>query len=399
MDLLPYKIPGNSIPVRAYISPAHYKLNISDRPNHGDDIYNRLKFAPPRNDTPEVDAFEKNFISKRIEKPSSTQSERRVLETQMKLSSVEKNASSGFDVIKGVIAGGALGLGTSKALSHILPNKALDSTGIVELIGSNASKDLAKSVQPELNKQLGKYITPFGMVAGGLGGLVASGKKKQQESDYPVKTAEDQHFFITGTGVTIMPPNTMPKDIEGAVNLQHPFVKYLPMLGAGAGAGASALYDIIKRKPLNYFQLSSLAGAGAMTGSTLHNNIESHYARPYLESYAKGIDRKYKDKEASNPLQESQTEYISETGVDVYPKSVGPKDLETAITFKHPYLQSLPLLGMSAGTLLGNSLKSRVITGTIGATLGHLARLALMEHHLKPYRKKYVEAVKNKYGV
>lgn len=99
--------------------------------------------------------------------------------------------------------------------------------------------------------------------------------------------------------------------------------------------------------------------------------------------------------------------YITDMGVAVLPKKIGPADLTAAFHMSHPAAKYLPLTaaaGTIGGTLLAESLMGKahstpslIAAATLGGGLGTIAKLYQEDKFLDPYKKPFIKGVEHKY--
>jgi len=243
-----------------------------------------------------------------------------------------------------------------------------------------------------------------GAVAGGLASKITNrGNQQVYQDPYSMyKYGSEEHAFISDTNVQPLPGHTVPDDIEDAVQMEHPALKYLPLVSGLSGiiAGGVIKKGIRKMSPtLNDAMLHGFLGAAG--GSIAKRELERKYSHPYMEKFVETVDSKYLKKESSDtPVTQ---EYISETGVPILEKKNFPKNIESAVTFKHQYVDVVPTLATAAGMVLGHKIKGGVpgVVGgaAVGSLIGTAGRMMLVDHYSDPYREAFIKEVKNKYGL
>jgi hypothetical protein len=100
--------------------------------------------------------------------------------------------------------------------------------------------------------------------------------------------------------------------------------------------------------------------------------------------------------------------YITDMGVSVLPKKLGPAELTAAFHAKHPiakYLPAFATLGTVGGTILSDSFSHKphstaklVAAATAGGVIGSLLKLRQEDQFLDPYKKSYIHQVERKYN-
>lgn len=391
-----------------------YPMDISSRPDKSD-VYKRLENLPPSKDlTSQYNALGIDVPKKDSDYPLSDMAEYRASQNQREVQTPHLTKVAMSPILSSLKAGlttGALGAGLGYATGHFLPHLAMDKyptlkkvLPVVEnVIGKNETQFIIDNFKNKAAERLAAVGGTLGGVAGYMGGKIAINHQQKYNDPYynlynqmPYKLASgSEHFLIADTGISLMPQTPYPKDVEHAISMEHPYLKYLPLLGFLGGAGASGATDLLKRESVSLGKLGVIGGLGSMALNAVKDKIEKKYAEPYMKNFVKDVDAKYKKANET-------TEYISDTGYDLLPHSSGPKDLESAIVYKHPYLQALPFISMAAGAGLGNSIaggKGQVLGGLIGAAAGGVTRIGLLDHYLKDYKDKYIKEVKNKYNV
>lgn len=333
------------------------------------------------------------------------------IERLFKLASVTKEAGDIEDTTRGIGVGAFTGAGLG-----LLSLGALRSKGVGKLIGTAIQhpeynkllNDYANNVlkDTDLHKKLTRKFALTGATGGGIIGGVVGATTKNKKTEYVYsdpyfqKEGSEQHAFITDTGAEPLKGAQLPDDIHDAVMLANPSLKYLPI---GSGISAMSLYSLAKKLkgksiPIDNLMLNSLGGLFA--GTIAKNELERHYSKPYMDKFSEQIDEKYLRKVSSDVV---ANEYISETGVQVIDPKVGPKSIESRIKYKKPYIELVPTVataaGIIGGKLSGQGLPGMITGGTIGSFAGTLAEMALMEHEIEPYRQKFINSVKEKYGL
>jgi hypothetical protein len=100
--------------------------------------------------------------------------------------------------------------------------------------------------------------------------------------------------------------------------------------------------------------------------------------------------------------------YITDVGVSVLPKSVGPSELNHAFHATHPTAKYLPALGSILGGLGATAyagMKKKPLPSqhllaaiTAGGALGTLEKLRQTQAFMNPYRADYVKHIEDKYN-
>jgi hypothetical protein len=347
--------------------------------------------------------------------------------------------ASDDDTLKGALVGGATGAGIGLAATGVAGSiagrkvgKAIDSLGI-DFLSKHVKPLVRKGItngamnvplRPDLflkdkslltsGEKLLKKLPVSGAVAGGLGligaaagamtGKALSKRNSSQYQNYDpyagsyggYKYASDEHAFITETNIDPLPAHALPDDIDDAVQLAHPALKYMPLVsGIGAlGAGALAKALITRRTP-NLHDLLLHGFLGTIGGAIAKKHLSEKYSEPYMKTYARDIEHKYKTA--------SENEYISETGIPVIERKNFPKSLESMITYHHPIADMIPTISTAAGMILGRGLThstSGLVAGAaLGGMTGTVGRMLLIDKLIDPYRKKYIEEVNKRYDV
>lgn len=344
------------------------------------------------------------------------------------------------DTTKGMLIGGAVGAGVGAAGSSIASSLAAKKVrtradAALDFLGASNLKKYSPILQNELSKGITKIplslltnpgallkhpkelsfaekvvkkiplmgipiaaTTGAGMLAGGLASKFTS--KGNQYDPYMGKYASEQHAFITETNVQPLPGHVVPDDIEDVVQLEHPALKYLPLTSGGLGiiTGGILAKKLRGVSPtLNDIMLSGFLGT--IGGTLAKHQLERKYAHPYMQKYVKDVDDRYLSKTSSEVAQE----YISETGVPVLEKKNFPKNLEAVITFKNQLIDTTPTLATAAGMLIGHGLTKSPQGIVAGAALGGLAgttaRMIMIDKYIEPYRARFIQEVRNKYGL
>lgn len=176
------------------------------------------------------------------------------------------------------------------------------------------------------------------------------------------------------------------------------------LIGAGVGGlaagalmhskmqGAGALTKLMMKAVPKKF-VANIAGKRIATGMTVGG----------ITGAAVGAAQGHK-KDATDEAHA----YITDVGVSVFPKRMGPADLSQSFHMEHPIAKYLPAVGTLA--LGGASALSDVSVGknlnipklvalaTIGGGVGTVARLLQENAYMKPYKKGYIKSVEDKYG-
>lgn len=187
-------------------------------------------------------------------------------------------------------------------------------------------------------------------------------------------------YWITDTGLNPTPETNLPDDIRNVTHLEHPTLKYLPLIGAGLGAIGS------------YYAKSSLPIlGGAATGQLAKYIMENIHAKPMMESYTHNIMNKYSSDEPH--------EIIGE--LSIAPTLPLPHEIQHVINYKKPWINTLPYIGGLAGGAVGGIHKG--YQGAFaGVTAGSLAGTALkdiiLERQFQPFKERYINEVKSKYS-
>lgn len=178
--------------------------------------------------------------------------------------------------------------------------------------------------------------------------------------------------------------------------------------GAGLGAVASSLLKsniesklsptmkaVVKRfAPKQQKLLNDIRETGALAGGTI--GATSGGMAGLFNS----------DKRAS---EDEAHAYITDVGVTVFPKKLGPADLTYAFHMNNPLAKYYPALSTLAGVAgsvaldvaqkkTHTNIPRLVALSTLGGGLGTLAKLYSENKYLEPYKKGYVKTVENKYG-
>jgi hypothetical protein len=308
-----------------------------------------------------------------------------------KRASLIVKSASALDAALGGLVGAGVGGGLGYGSGKILESKVLKGL-------SPSTKAILKStVTDDAVKNLATGTGIVGSISGAVSGSIVA-NKKDNENPYKYSSADPEHGFITETNLEPFAQVPMPPDVNNAINMQHWWLKYLPAAGYGGGAASSVAKDLISGGELNKYKLLATALSSGVASHLIKNSIERHYAAPYLKNLAKEVDQKYKKASGGN-------EFITDTGVQLAPKDLGNKEILSVIHYRHPMLDQIPLVSAALGGITGKTLDkltpfhSSVLGSMVGGAAGKAVQLLLTEMQLNPYRKKYVESIKKKYGV
>lgn len=174
----------------------------------------------------------------------------------------------------------------------------------------------------------------------------------------------------------------------------------------GAGIGALAMGAVMHHKLKGSGWLSrniSKITPAAVKNKIMDKQIAGGAMAGAISGAGVGLMNK-KQKDASDEAHA----YITDVGVSVFPKRMGPADLSQAFHMDNPTAKYLPAIGTMAlgvGSALTDLSRGRdinmarlVALATMGGGAGTLARLVEENRYMHPYKKGFIHNVEKKYN-
>jgi hypothetical protein len=275
----------------------------------------------------------------------------------------------------------------------------------VGLIINKKLKKISTFIPKNIPQKARTYAAQGGALIGGLVGSL-SGLSIPQKKANIYKQAEDEasHFYITDVGVSVVPKKLGPADLTAAFHMQHPAIKYLPIIGSAAAIGGTLLSDSLKKHPHSSARMIAAATLGGGVGTLLKLYNEDKFLTPYKRPFIKQVEDKYQTKLSS----EMANEYITETNIEMLPfHDTSPGDLDVAYRFKHPMGNYAPAVGTLlgiGGSLLSSKLHNKPIStvntlmhGTIGGVSAALLEQIHKDRVLQNFKKPVLNQINAKY--
>ena len=389
-----------------------YVMDVSNRPTPEMQTYKSLtaQFNPFNNGISHPVDPQKELISSRY---SDIRAQNAFGDSTWGNAVESKSASHGTNALIGALAGGFTLGGLGAATSNHLMKKLVKGEKVQDAITKYPIlKALFTEGKSSVNQVAGGVGGALGALAGGVGGYFAKTTDGNRHYGYDqyydpndmydgeqMKYGSDDHIFITDTNIDPFPKLPMPDDIANAVSLEHPVLKYLPITSATLASALAAVKDIISVGKPNIGNISGAALLGVGAGTILKNILEKHYSKPYMNALVNDVNNKFK-------TSSEQHEFISDTNFKLMPANVGPKDIESVLSYQHPFINALPVTSTALSLLVNLALQKgkagvsdSIASAIVGGGIGNIARLVAMEKYMDPYRDKYIDSVKDKYKV
>lgn len=211
------------------------------------------------------------------------------------------------------------------------------------------------------------------------------------------EASDEKGAYLIADIPTIRERASMPQNVTGVMDMQHPGLKYLTIAG---GVGGALLGQKFYKKSPSLGMMGGLA-AGNIIGSNAQSELERHYAKPYLKKISEHTSKKYKTANASNIVaHKAGTEYIFDgpTNFSHGLKESTPHEIRTMLEYKHPIIARIPMIGAGIGGLIALK-KGKLLPLAIGVAGGHAVRELVFDQKMKPYKQKFIAEVNKEYGV